>query len=171
VAVQTIGGAATDQAGQVADTAKDKTTEVAGHATNAAGDVAATAKEQASTVATEAAMRSRQLAAEAQQELGSEADRQTQRLANNVRRLADELSAMASNGSDGTPLPGMLHQLAAKGAAFADYLDGNGAQGLLRDTQNMGRQRPGAFLATAAAAGFAATRIAKHASGSSALGR
>jgi hypothetical protein len=126
-----------------------------------------TAKEQAGTVATEAAVQGRQLATEAQQELGGEADLQAARVAANIRRLSDELAAMTSNGSRDTTLPGMLHQLAAKGAAFADYLDDNGAQGLLHDAQEMGRQRPGAFLATAAAAGFAATRMAKHAGDSS----
>lgn len=153
---------ATAQAGQVVDTAKTETQAVAAHATDAATSVMDTARQHAGDVAVEASSQAEELMSQAQQHLAQEGERQTSRLAENLRRLAGELSTMAGAGSDETPLPSLLQQLAGRGNAAADFLDTHGPDGLLRELQNYGRRRPGAFLASAAAAGFAATRMLKH---------
>jgi hypothetical protein len=44
---------------------------------------------------------------------------------------------------------------------MADYLDRNGPEGVLREVQDFARRRPGAFLATALAAGFVVGRLGK----------
>jgi hypothetical protein len=44
---------------------------------------------------------------------------------------------------------------------MADYLDRHGPEGVLREVQDFARRRPGAFLATALAAGFVVGRLGK----------
>jgi hypothetical protein len=163
VAVQTISDTSTDQARQVTGTAKKQTGAVVSHATDAAGNVADTAKEQFGAVAEHAGSQSQQLAEQAQEQLAGEATRQTSSLATNVRDLAAELRSMAGGGHAGSALQALFEQLADKGEAIATTLDEQGPDGLIRQAQDVGRRRPGAFLLSAAAAGFATTRLAKHA--------
>jgi len=55
----------------------------------------------------------------------------------------------------------VVSRVADGGRQLADYLDRNGPDGVLREVQDFARRRPGAFLATALAAGFVVGRIGK----------
>jgi len=61
----------------------------------------------------------------------------------------------------GTPAATVVSRVADGGRQLADYLDQHGPDGVLRDVQDFARRRPGAFLATALAAGFVVGRLGK----------
>jgi hypothetical protein len=54
-----------------------------------------------------------------------------------------------------------VSRVADGGRQLADYLDRNGPEGVLQEVQDFARRRPGAFLATALAAGFVVGRLGK----------
>ena len=55
----------------------------------------------------------------------------------------------------------MVSRVADAGRQVADYLADRGPEGVLREVQDFARRRPGAFLATALAAGFVVGRLGK----------
>ncbi|MEU0161789.1 hypothetical protein ABZ154_23905 [Streptomyces sp. NPDC006261] len=146
-----------------AQTARDKASEGTGLVADKAGDVTATAKEQAADVAGEAAARAQDVVGELRDQLEQQARSQTQRLADNVRRLADDLQDMSRNGDSDSSAAGAVRQLADRGHQAASRLESRGPDGLLADLQDFARRRPGVFLAGAALAGFATARLAKGA--------
>jgi hypothetical protein len=106
----------------------------------AAGDVAGTAKDQA--------------------KLDETARTQNGRLVGSIRQTADHLDEMRGDRSD-SPAAAVVSRIADGGRQFADYLDRNGPDGVLREVEDFARRRPGAFLATALAAGFVVGRLGK----------
>jgi ElaB/YqjD/DUF883 family membrane-anchored ribosome-binding protein len=147
-----------DSPGQVRQAAS-KTAEAAG---SAVGDVADTAKSQAQTVVAEAKVQARGLASEVRERVGSEARGQNDRLADGLRRFADELDEMV-NERDDSPARSVVSQVSQGGRRVADYLSERGPEGVLDELQDFARRRPGTFLAVAAAAGFVAGRLGKTA--------
>jgi len=67
---------------------------------------------------------------------------------------------MRGDRADG-PAAAVVSRMADGGRQLADYLDRNGAEGMLREAQDFARRRPGVFLATALAAGFLVGRLGK----------
>ncbi|MFE8911097.1 hypothetical protein [Streptomyces globisporus] len=146
-----------------AQTARDKASEGADLVTDKAGDVAGTAKEQTADVAGEATARAQDLVSELRSQLEEQARSQTQRLAGNVRRLADDLHDMSRQSDSDSSAASAVRQIANRGHQAASRLEDRGPGGLLSDLQDFARRRPGAFLAGAALAGFATARLAKGA--------
>ncbi len=162
---------ARDQAGDVAETTRLQAGRVASSAGESARDVAGTAREQAQRVAGEASQQARNVVEDLRAQLSAESSTQTTRLAGNLRRLSAEAATMAETGDRSTPLPGLMEQLAQRGAQTADYLEQRGPDGVLAEVRSFARRRPAAFLLGAAVAGFAVGRIgrgAKDASSSAA---
>ncbi|GIE36485.1 hypothetical protein Ait01nite_095300 [Actinoplanes italicus] len=126
----------------------------------AAGDVAGTAKEQAQRVATEARTQAQTVASEIRGKLTESAHAQNGRLVGSIRQTADHLDEMRGDRSD-SPAAAVVSRIADGGRQFADYLDRNGPDGVLREVEDFARRRPGAFLATALAAGFVVGRLGK----------
>jgi hypothetical protein len=60
-----------------------------------------------------------------------------------------------------SPAATVVSRIADSGRQFADYLDHHGPEGVLREVQDFARRRPGAFLASALAAGFLVGRLGK----------
>jgi hypothetical protein len=126
----------------------------------AAGDVAGTAKEQAQRVASEARTQAQTVASEIRGKLTESAHAQNGRLVGSIRQTADHLDEMRGDRSD-SPAAAVVSRIADGGRQFADYLDRNGPDGVLREVEDFARRRPGAFLATALAAGFVVGRLGK----------
>lgn len=150
----------------VAKTAQDKASEGAGLVAEKAAAVTGTAKEQAADVVGEATSQARDLVGELRDQLQGQAHSQTQNLARNVRRLADELREMSENGKPESSAAGLVRQLADGGHQVASRIEERGPDGLVGDLQDFARRRPGVFLAGAALAGFAVARVGKSVSGS-----
>jgi hypothetical protein len=138
--------------------------EVAAQGTQAAGqaasDVRDTAADQAQRVAAEARTQARTVAADVRDKLGEQARTQNDRLVGSIRETADHLDEMRGDRT-GTPAATVVSRVADGGRQLADYLDQHGPEGVLREVQDFARRRPGAFLATALAAGFVVGRLGK----------
>ncbi|MBO3744397.1 hypothetical protein J5X75_43620 [Actinoplanes sp. NEAU-H7] len=126
----------------------------------AAGEVKDTAREQAQRVGAEARDQARTVASEVRDKLGEQARTQNSRLVGGIRETADHLDEMRGARQD-SPAAAVVARVAEGGRQFADYLDRNGPDGVLREVEDFARRRPGAFLATALAAGFVVGRLGK----------
>ncbi|MEV0902489.1 hypothetical protein [Actinoplanes sp. NPDC049802] len=133
---------------------------VAEQARQAAGDVKDTARHQARRVGAEARDQARTVASEVRGKLGEQARAQNSRLVGSIRETADHLDEMRGARQD-SPAAAVVARVAEGGRQFADYLDRNGPDGVLREVEDFARRRPGAFLATALAAGFVVGRLGK----------
>src|SRR5690348_9560895 len=131
--------------------------QAAGHA---ATDVKDTAVEQAQRIGAETKTQARNLAGDVRDRLSEQARTQNDRLAGSIRETADQLDEMRGDRS-GSPAATVVARVADGGRQLADYLDRNGPEGVLREVQDFARRRPGAFLATALAAGFVVGRLGK----------
>jgi len=151
----TTGSSGGDQskAKQVAGQAKD----VAGQA---ASDVKDTAKQQAQRVGSEARTQVRNVASDVRDRVSQQAHSQNDKLVSGIRQAADQLEEMRGDRQD-SPAATVVSRIADGGRQFADYLDHHGPEGVLREVQDFARRRPGAFLATALAAGFVVGRLGK----------
>ncbi|GGR53538.1 hypothetical protein [Streptomyces roseolus] len=145
----------------VAHTAQDKAGEGAELVGGKAAEVGGTAKEQAANVVGEATAQARSLVDDLRGQLQGQAQSQTERLAENVRRLARELREMSEGGKPDSTMAGVARQLADGGEQAAARMEQRGPDGLVGDLQDFARRRPGAFLAGAAVAGFLVGRTGK----------
>ncbi|MFJ6797121.1 hypothetical protein [Streptomyces sp. NPDC091268] len=148
----------------VAQTAQEKASESAALVGGKAAEVGGTAKEQAANLAGEATAQARNLVGDLRNQLQGQARTQTQSLAENVRRLAQELRDMSEGGNPDSSMAGAARQVADKGNQVAARLEERGPDGLVSDLQNFARRRPGTFLAGAAVAGFLVGRAGKEVS-------
>jgi hypothetical protein len=148
------------KAKQVAGQAKDVANQSAQAAGAAAGDVKDTAKEQAQRVGSEAKTQVRNVASDVRDRVSDRARSQNDKLVTGIRQAADQLEEMRGDRQD-SPAATVVSRIADGGRQLADYLDRNGPDGVLREVQDFARRRPGAFLATALAAGFVVGRLGK----------
>ena len=134
-----------------------KAEQVAGQAVIEVKD---TATAQAQRVGAEAKTQVRNVAADVRDKLGEQARTQNDRLVGSIRDTADQLDEMRGDRGD-SPAAVVVTRVADGGRQLADYLDRNGPEGVLQEVQDFARRRPGAFLATALAAGFVVGRLGK----------
>jgi hypothetical protein len=141
-----------------------KAKQVASQATQAAGQAAGevkdTAQEQARRVGAEAKTQARNVATDVRDRLSEQARTQNDKLVSSIRQTADQLDEMRGDRAD-SPAASVVSRVADGGRQLADYLDRNGPEGVLQEVQDFARRRPGAFLATALAAGFVVGRLGK----------
>ncbi|MES9807276.1 MULTISPECIES: hypothetical protein [Streptomyces] len=149
------------RAAEVARTAQDKAGDSASLVGGKAAEVGGTAKEEAGNVVGEAAAQAKDLAGELRTQLQGQAETQTQRLAENVRRLSQELRELGDNGKPDSTMADLARRAADGGHQVASHMEKRGPDGLVSDLQSFARRRPGVFLAGAALAGFVVARAGK----------
>jgi uncharacterized protein YjbJ (UPF0337 family) len=141
-----------------------KAKQVAGQAKESAGqaasDVKDTAAEQVQRVGAEAKNQVRSVASDVRDRVTDQAHTQNDKLVSSIRQTADQLDEMRGD-RENSPAATVVTRVADGGRQLADYLDKNGPEGVLREVQDFARRRPGAFLATALAAGFVVGRLGK----------
>jgi hypothetical protein len=147
---QSLGG---QDPGQAAGQAKEAVK-------GAAADVAETVKEQFRDVAGEVGAQGRSVAAQVRDGVAEQARVQQSNLAEAVRRVADELEAMAAQRPE-SPAATVVSRVAAGGHDVAQFLAERGPEGVLAEVQDFARRRPGAFLATALVSGFVVGRLGR----------
>jgi hypothetical protein len=140
--------------------AKQVATEGKQAAGQAVSEVKDTATEQVRQVTAEVGTQARNVAGEVRSKLAEQAQAQNGRLVSGIRETADHLDEMRGDRA-GTPAAAVVARVADGGRQLADYLDRNGPEGVLAEVQDFARRRPGAFLATALAAGFVVGRLGK----------
>lgn len=143
------------------DVAQGKAHDVASNAKQSGGQLASTAKEEAGDVAAEAKAQARDLAAQAQEEFASQASRQHERATSALHDIASELGSMADNADTPGAATDVVRQAADRVSSAAGWLESRQTGELLDDVKDFARQRPGAFLAAAAAVGFVAGRLTR----------
>lgn len=143
---------AKQQAGEVAQGAKDAGQQVAGEAMQQAGEV----KREVGTQA-------RDLLNQTRGELSSQAGEQQQRAAGGLRVISQELGQLARGESAELPGPAtdIVQQVSQRVDAVAQWLESREPGDVLQEVQSFARQRPGAFLAVAAGAGLLVGRFAR----------
>lgn len=149
--------------------ARERAASAAGRARQEAGGVASDARQQASEVAAEASDQARSLAGEARHAVEDQARGQAHRLAETLDGIGGKLQALAHGEADQAgELTDYVDDLGRRLHGTADRLETKGLDGVIDDVQRFARRRPGMFLASAAAAGFLAGRLARgtgHANG------
>ena len=126
----------------------------------AASDVKDTAKQQAQRVGYEAKNQARNVASEVRGKVTEQARTQNDKLVGSIRQMAEHLEEMRGDRAD-SPATQVVSRVADSGRQLAGYLENNGPEGVLREVQDFARRRPGAFLASAAIAGFVVARLGK----------
>jgi len=153
-------GTAMEQGQEVAGTAAEKGKEVAGTAMEKGKEVADSARSQAADLASEATAQARNVLGDAKQQVKNQAQVQSDQIAEALRRLEQQTRALLEGRPDeaGT-IKDYARQAADQIGRLAERTQSGGVNGLIQEIQNFGRNRPGAFLAGAAAAGFVAARL------------
>lgn len=158
------GSVASDPTSSRSDEARDRAQDVKGTARAEARGVQDSAKQQAGRVGREAQAQARDLVGQAQQQLRGQAEDQTGRLAVSLRSVGNNLQALTEGRPEEAGAVGDYAKEAMQRVqSWADRLDERGLDGLLSDVQRFARRRPGAFLLSAAAAGFVVGRVARGA--------
>ncbi len=144
-----------------AETAKNEAAGVARDAAGNAQHVAQTAKSEAAGVASEAAASARDLLDRARSDLTEQAGAQQQKVAEGLRSMAGELQSMADGSEQSGVATDLVRQAAERSSSVASWLDNRTPGSLVDEVKSFARQRPVAFLAIAAGAGFLAGRLNK----------
>lgn len=141
----------------------DKASAAAQASGQAAADVAQTAAGAAQDVAAETASQARRLAGKTGQQLTEQAGVHKDAVAHELTSLADQLAAMTKDVEQ----DGIAVEFAARARDrardAARWLEARDPGDVLEELRTLGRQRPGAYLAGALAAGVLAGRLTRSA--------
>jgi len=150
--------AASDTAG----TAAQQGQVVAQAASAQAGDVAAHARDQVGTVATEARQQAQKVMSTTGSEVQSQLQQRLGTASSAARDTAGQLRALVEGRPDEAGRAAdWVRQATDRLERMADQADDLGVQGILDETTDFARRKPGAFLAGAVAAGFIVGRLAR----------
>ena len=151
----------TSSPGSTSDVAAQEAGSVAQDAKEGASHVAGVAKDETASVASDSVDQAKALWHQTRSELTEQAGAQQQRLAGGLRSLADELSEMVS----GTQSQGMASDLVGRVATQArdasQFLEGREPGSLMDELKGFARRRPGTFLAVAAGLGVIGGRLSR----------
>jgi hypothetical protein len=152
----------TGQDRDTTDAMREEGEELRDEAAREARSVAATVGEQTSVVIEEATSHARDLAEDAKQQLHRQATSQTEQLGGVIGQLGDRVHALAEGRPDDAgPVGQYADRIADQVDQLAGRIDRLGFDGMVDELQHFARRRPGAFLAGAALAGFAVSRMGR----------
>ena len=144
------------------DVARDQGEQVKDEVVHQAQSVAGTVAEEASHVAHEAVGHAKDLAADAKQQLHRQAREQTDNLGGTLDQFGDRVHALAEGRTEDAGNVGdYANRIADQVDALAARVNDLGFDGMVQEMQRFARRRPGAFLACAAVAGFAVSRLGR----------
>lgn len=156
-----------EKASETASAVADQGKAVASTAGEQAKSVADTAMVQAKTVSQEAVTQAQRVLGDATGELQTQLHQRVSQVAEKAKSTGDQLKALAEGRTDEAgPAADWARQASQQLTQFSTRLDEMGLQGATDEVKRFARQRPMAFLAGAAAAGFLVGRTVRNASGS-----
>jgi hypothetical protein len=123
--------------------------------------VASVAGDQAGRVADQAKRQARDVMGQAGTQVREQAGQQQRRIAENLRTMSDELSAMAEGSHQQGTASDLARQASIRAGEVASWLEQRDPQALVEEVRSFARRRPGTFLAIAAAAGVVAGRLTR----------
>jgi ElaB/YqjD/DUF883 family membrane-anchored ribosome-binding protein len=145
---------------KVADTARQQGSEVAQTTAEEAKGVAQDVRQQGQAVAEQAKTEVRHVTEDAKAQLRSQAQEQTKKVGESLRRLSEQVDALAQGRpQESGRLGDYMQQAAEEVRQAAGRVESRGFDGIVQDTENFARKRPGAFLLAATAAGFSVGRL------------
>ncbi|MFL6099768.1 MAG: hypothetical protein ACJ71T_07425 [Actinomycetales bacterium] len=147
------GGDGHDGDGKVAQV-KDSTKEAGQH-------MAGVAKDQAGNVAAEARSQAEDLLGQGRDQLREQAAQQQDRLATGLQSLSRELSSMADSSMEQGLATDLARQASHRAHSLASWLESREPGQVIDEVRSFARERPGAFLGLAAAAGVLAGRLGR----------
>ncbi len=152
-----------DTSQSTAGQAKDAAADVADSGRQAAGDVAQTGQQAARDVAGEAKAQADDLLGKTRGQIDEQVEVQRRSTVETLRSVAEQLTALTEH----TDAEGSVVDLAGsardRAHGAAEWLDQRDGQQVLDEVRRMGRERPGAFLLSALAAGVVAGRLTRGA--------
>ncbi|MDJ0375951.1 hypothetical protein [Cryobacterium sp. PH31-L1] len=151
-----------------ANVAADEAANVRDTAAHAAGDVANTTKNEAGKVAAETKKQAKHLLTDARTQLTEQAGEQQARVAGGLRSISGELDQMAAASEADGVATDLVRQAASRAGSVATWLDDRDPGSLLEEVRSFARQKPGTFIALAAAAGILAGRLTRSVAADSA---
>ncbi|HEY8306279.1 MAG TPA: hypothetical protein VIG79_06330 [Lapillicoccus sp.] len=145
--------------------AADQAKQVGHEALDGGRQVAQVAVDEASSVVGEAGTQAKNLLGEARTQLTDQAATQQNNLATWISSIVDELDGMVDRSEGGNaqsgPATSLVRQVSSRGRSAAGWLESHEPADLLSETSRFARQRPGMFLALAAAAGLVTGRLTR----------
>lgn len=142
------------------DGGTESTTDVAKEEASRLGEEV---KREAGQVTDEAKRQGRELMNETKERLRQEADHQSERTASGLRSMSGELRSMADSSDE--PQSNVAHWV-RRGAeeidSFAERLDHDGFDGVVRDVSGFARRNPTTFFAATFGVGLLAGRVMKN---------
>jgi len=149
--------------GSVATNTKERAADIATEAGGAVSGIAHEAMDEVRNVAQTASSEVSDVVDEVRRVVHGEADKQTHTLSDSMRRVADDLRAMAQATSDETMAADYVGRIGRSLSTVADRLDDGGIDGALGEMRQVARRHPGLFLTGAAMSGFTMARVLRHA--------
>ena len=163
-------GAATPHAMEPPSTpevAADQAKQVGQEALDGGRQVAQVAADEASSVVGEAGTQAKNLLGEARTQLTDQAATQQNNLATWISSIVDELDGMVDRSESGDnaqqsgAATSLVRQVSSRARSAATWLEDHEPADLLTETSRFARQRPGMFLALAAAGGLVVGRLTR----------
>lgn len=148
------GEQAKQEAGKVADDARQGGQQVAETAKAELGQVASTVGEQ-----------TRDLLGQTRSELTAQAGTQQQRVAEGIRALGGELASMAQGSQEQGVAVDLARQASQRSQAVASWLEDREPGDLLEEVKGYARRHPGTFIVVAAGVGLLAGRLTRGLTG------
>lgn len=151
------------KASEATGQAKERASEAGGAVAEHAGQVTESAKAHAAEVSDEARRQVTNLVGESRNQLRSTANEQTDKVAELLQDVGDQLNAMArgEKAPEG-PVADLVQDGANRVQDLAGRLRTGGYEMALRDAQSFARRRPGMFLAGAFGVGLLAGRLFRN---------
>jgi hypothetical protein len=151
---------------RTAEVAKAEVATVATTAADGAKEVAGEATAQTKAVISQAKQQVDELVTQTREEVRQQAEDRSARAASGLRRLSEQVAALADGQPDSAgPLPRYLEEAQEQVRGLASRLEQGGAQGIVDDVTRLARRRPGLFLAGAVGAGFVVGRVVRASTG------
>ena len=146
-----------------ASSAKDQAADAAQAGKQAAVDVASTAADAAKDVASQTGAQARDLMGKTRTQLREQVVTQQGAVIESLRSLGDQLAEMTDDVAQQGTAVDVASQARDRVRRAADWLDGRDPDDVLDELRKVGRNRPGAFMLTAALAGVVAGRLTRGA--------
>jgi len=121
-------------------------------------------KQEVSAAKSDVAGQARNLLDQSRSQVRTEAQAQTEKLSQSLRQVGTQMHALANGRpEEAGPVADYARQAAESVSRYAESIQGKGLDGVLQDTQQFARRRPGTFLLGALVAGVVAGRLVRSA--------
>ena len=153
--------AGTSDSSDTKEVAKEEVRATGAQAKEGARHVAEVGKDEVKNVAQETGQQAKELWQQTRIQLMDQSAQQQTKVAEGLRSLSQELSSMARSSDQQGVASDLAQQASQRMGDVAGWLDQRDPGSLVSEVKQFARQRPGAFLATAAVIGLIGGRLSR----------